>query len=157
METTHRSLNDIRKLLYDFKIRKTEEEKRRLEILEMQNKERELERESWIDKMIRFRDQVISAKVRRASISDYKNWLYGYLLNEGEPSHYYDCDFTCRFHVATSDFEMMPLGGALSMEIIVPDHIQFLGGELGHCHLYLMHNFTVLGGRFVPIYRDISF
>ena len=61
-----------------------------------------------------------------------------------------------KFYVATQDFEMIELYGATAMEIIIPENIRFLGGELGHSNLYFMKDYKNVGG-WIPFYEDIIF
>jgi hypothetical protein len=94
-------------------------------------------------------------KLRHATPEDYAAWLLGYLLKGGKPTHYYDYDMPRdEFYVAEEDFETAPLHGADSINIIVPGDVNWKGGELGHCNLYLMKDFKNIGGD-VPVYKDV--
>ncbi|MBA7716890.1 hypothetical protein ES703_125974 [subsurface metagenome] len=104
-------------------------------------------------------EKLFMGKLRQARVEDYKNWLAGFLAMDNKPTHCYDYPLERgldEWKVALSDFQIVPLFGANSLQIIIPKGIKFLGGELGHNNLYLMDGFSCLGG-WVPIYSDIHF
>jgi hypothetical protein len=106
------------------------------------------------EKRIIIWDRNFEGKIlRRATENDYIAWLVGYIRNGGRPTHYYDYKMPLdNFYVAQEDFIMIPLYGSLSINVIVPENVNFLGGELGHCNIYLMKDFKTLGG-WIPVYR----
>ena len=105
----------------------------------------------------RLKELKILPRMKRARIEDYTEWLRGYMENGGIPSHVYDYPMPqCSFFVASQDFELFPLYGTSSMEIIIPKGIHFLGGERGHTNLYFMEDFRNVGS-WVPLFNDIKF
>ncbi|GAH52097.1 unnamed protein product [marine sediment metagenome] len=103
-------------------------------------------------------NELLKGKLRQARVKDYKNWLAGFLKGF-KPTHCYDYPMERgldEWKVALSDFRIVPLFGTDSLNIIIPNGIKFLGGELGHSNLYFMDGFSHLGG-WVPIYSDIHF
>lgn len=102
-------------------------------------------------------DNEIRPTMKAASVDNYKQWLKGYMENGGEPTNSYDYPFgRWDWFVAVTDFRLVKLCGALSKNIIVPEHVKFLGGDKGHCGLYFMDGFTV-EGHSVPVFSDIIF
>ncbi|MBA7700059.1 hypothetical protein ES703_108765 [subsurface metagenome] len=104
-------------------------------------------------------NELLKGKLRQARVKDYKNWLAGFLEKGNKPTHCYEYPLERgmeEWKVACSDFQILPLFGANSLQIIIPKGIKFLGGELGHSNLYFMDDFSCLGG-WVPIYSDIHF
>jgi len=104
-------------------------------------------------------DRVFKGKLRQARIEDYRNWLAGFLEKGGKPTHCYDYPMERgldEWKVALNDFQIVPLFGTESLNIIVPDEIKFLGGEPGHNNLYFMDSFSCFG-VWVPVYSDIHF
>lgn len=99
----------------------------------------------------------ILPNLRRARPNDYKEWLEGYMLAGGKPTHFYDYNLPSDFYVAIGNFSTMPLYGAQSVNIIVPRHISVTNmNGLGHCNIYFMEDFRMLGS-WVPVYNDINF
>ena len=97
--------------------------------------------------------------VREAAPADYLFWLAGYLATGGQPTHYYDysiIDVMYKYYVATRDFHIAPLYGGMSINLIVPVGVTFLGGEPGHTNLFFEDGFTTSGG-WVPVYQDTAF
>ena len=92
-----------------------------------------------------------------ASKSDYEAWLKGFIEAGGTPTHTYDYNIHLRdWYAAIIDFEICPMYGANSINIIAREGVKFLGGERGHCNIYLMDKF-VSYGHFIPVYKDIRF
>ncbi|GAI06623.1 unnamed protein product [marine sediment metagenome] len=128
----------------------------------MLNKDREeafvLEHEERLEKI----SKLFRGKLRQARVEDYKNWLAGFLEKGGKPTHCYDYFLESsldQWRVAFSNFQVIPLFGADALNIIIPNGIKFLGGELGHSTLYFMHDFSrkAITDGWVPIYSDIHF
>jgi len=110
-------------------------------------------------KRVKRADGLFKGKLRQASIEDYRNWLAGFLEKGGKLTHCYEYLIERGlddWKVALKDFQISPLFGTESLNIIVPSGIKFLGGELGHNNLYLMDDFSCIGS-WVPIYSDIHF
>lgn len=97
------------------------------------------------------------AETRSANIEDYKKWFAGFLQNGGMPTGYYDEPFEPRdkWLVVEDDFELVPLYGTNSLDIIVLKGARFKGGQLGHTNLYFMGGFVNKGGN-VPFYSDVK-
>lgn len=111
------------------------------------------------NKRIEKADKLSRGKLRQAKVKDYKIWLAGFLGKGGEPTNCYDYPMERGMEdwkITYSDFQIVLLFGADSLNIIVPKGIKFLGGELGHSNLYLMDDFSCMGG-WVPVYSDIHF
>ena len=100
------------------------------------------------------RDNELIPLLRKAKVSDYVRWIDGYISSGGEPTHSYDYKFPDDFYVAKKDFKTIGLCGALAIHIIVPAGIKYLGGDRGHCNIYLMEGYKNIGS-FVPIYSNI--
>lgn len=103
--------------------------------------------------MARARAQLFPC-LQRATVSEYRSWLAGYIKNGGLSTHCYDYRMPSCFMVAKRDFKTIPLYGSQAVEIIVPVGIDVFDDGLGHCNLYLMDGFKVVGG-WVPVYSDI--
>lgn len=104
-------------------------------------------------------DELFMGKLRPAKVKDYKAWLAGFLEKGNKPTNCYDYPMERGlddWKIACSDFQIVPLFGTDSLNIIIPKGIKFLGGELGHNNLYFMDGFHCMGG-WVPIYSDIHF
>lgn len=117
----------------------------------------QIEKES--NERVKKAGELFMGKLRQAKVKDYKNWLAGFLERGGKPTHCYDYPLERgmeEWKVALSDFQIVPLFGADSLDIIIPKGIKFLGGELGHTNLYFMDGFSH-AGSWVPIYSDIHF
>ncbi len=115
----------------------------------------------WIKKYLvsKKKKEELLKKFRHATIEDYANWLKGFIKSGGRPRYYRDYPFIQmqdEFFVAQHDFWMVPLYGALSVEIIIPKGIRYLGGELGHSKLYFFEDFSC-SDNCVSVYSDIRF
>lgn len=111
------------------------------------------------NKRIKKADKLFMGKLRQARVKDYKDWLAGFLEKGNKPTHCYDYPMERgldEWKIALVDFQIVPLFGTDSLQIIVPKGIKFLGGKLGHTNLYFMDGFSCLGG-WIPIYSDIHF
>lgn len=101
--------------------------------------------------------------LRQARAQDYSLWIAGYLAGGGKITHAYDRPFSRAddWFVAFRDFTLMPLYGALSVNIIVPEGITVVCPDPGHSKLYFLDGFTVgiPGQHFsvsVPVFSDTS-
>lgn len=103
-----------------------------------------------------WRDRELMRLLRPAAPLDYAQWLTGYMGNGGQPTHYYDYPIArASFYVAIRHFSLEhPLFGANAVNIIIPEGVAFLGGDLGHCNLYYMDGYAVRGG-WKPVYSDV--
>jgi hypothetical protein len=96
--------------------------------------------------------------LRPAKPHEYASWLQGYIAEGGQPTHFYDRPTPLSdWYVALRDFEMYPLHGALSINVIVPVGVT-VTGSTGHNDLYLMDGFTSRGFHDQPstvlVYTD---
>ncbi len=131
---------------------KTQQRRRSLQFRE---KHRKMTEES--NKRTKRVQLLLQGKTVRASKRDYEKWLAGYLNQGGKPTHSYDYGMPeDSWLVATKDFQIEPLHGSNSLQIIVKSGVIFKGGELGHTNLYFMDDFKLMGG-WVPVYSDIKF
>lgn len=93
--------------------------------------------------------------LRPAKNNDYSEWLTQYIIYKGSmPTN--KCDYPMpeyNWFVAKSDFRMVPLYGSQAINIVVPSHVKYLGGDLGHSSLYFLKDHTNLGGS-VPQYSN---
>lgn len=142
---------------------KTKEALKEFKTVESQQyKLRSSERDAEHNRLLRKMDEVMSkleGKLVPATKLDYNRWLGGYMESGKKPTHFYDYPMgrsLNEYYLATKDFEMGPLYGAKAINIIVPDGVKFLGGEIGHCNIYLMEGSKAIGS-FVPVFQDTSF
>lgn len=93
--------------------------------------------------------------LRKASRIDYMTWLKGYVAQGREPTHVYDYPFDRwdNFYMAERDFEVIPLYGSSSINIIVPEGIK-VSGSCGHNELFFMDGFKTCDYGIVPIFED---
>lgn len=107
------------------------------------------------------RKHVITKYMRRAKKEDYEKWLLGHILRRNHAKlTYTDEKFNCcrSWFVATKDFRLpghVKLRGKYALRIIVPPHVDWIGGERGHCELYYMDSFSATY-YMVWIYSDIN-
>lgn len=94
---------------------------------------------------------------------EYEAWLTGFLRGGGKVTHFYDYPWPGRTYTALSDLTPVPLYGARSLDIIVPEGIIVHPGQTGHCNVYIMDRFRYQGfhdttphtnPRVVPAYTD---
>lgn len=89
------------------------------------------------------RSEIITNYLKSCGSDMYKKWLGGVLAKGKKPTHFYDYSVNnWEWFVATRDFKMEPLYGSLSLDIIVPEGVEYLGGELAHSSLYFLKDFT---------------
>lgn len=138
---------DLNKILNE----EREKEKTESQSFEAEQQRRVMER-IQIDK---WKHTYLLPKLRLATLQDYKEWLRGFLELGSRPTHAYDYPFAqWEWHIAIENIEMRPLCGSQSICIIVPKGIKIIG-DVGHCNLFFMENFTYRGS--VPIFNDIIF
>ncbi len=92
--------------------------------------------------------------IKIASKNDYITWLHGFLDAGNKPSHFYDYPFDQwgNFYIATESFEITPLYGSASINIIVPNGIQ-ITGDPGHTNLYYSDGYKT-SLNFIPVFSD---
>lgn len=96
--------------------------------------------------------------LRKASREDYIKWLEGFVNADNVPTHYYDYPFDHQedlFYMAIRNFELTPLYGAKSINIIVPEGIKILGGHHGHSNVFCYDGYKHYGS--VPVFSDTIF
>ena len=95
------------------------------------------------------RDTVVS-QCRRMQLWEYAAWLTGFMKAGGKPTHFYDYATPLgNWFTALEDFTVLPLYGAMSVNIIVPAGIHLLGGDTGHSSLFVTTNGDDAGDRFL--------
>lgn len=88
---------------------------------------------------------------------DYMKWLEGYLERGGKITHVYNYPFsTQRWYLAKQYMKPMSFYGAKSFNIIIPKGIHLERDGWGHCDLFFMDDFSVVGGV-VSVFQDINF
>ena len=92
-----------------------------------------------------------------APIGLYVDWLRGYIAAGGKPTHCYDYHYSSRFYVAKGDFTTGGECGAFARDVLVPEGVRHLGGDLGHNKLFFFDGFQTPTPRWVPIYCDTEF
>jgi len=102
-----------------------------------------------------YRDVWLDRFFRPASLQDYEEWLWAFMRNGGQPTHYYDYDMPRGFFVAQNNFKTNPLYGSMAVEMIVPKEFRHIGGDLGHCNIYMMKGLVNLGG-WIPVYANMK-
>ena len=100
---------------------------------------------------------VMFPSLRKANRVDYIQWLEGFVDAGNTPTHYYSYPFSRwnSFYVAKKDFELVPLYGADSINIIVPEGITILGGSRGHNNIFCYNGYKHRGT--VPVFSDTVF
>jgi hypothetical protein len=94
--------------------------------------------------------------LRPASVQEYINWLDGYVKHGGKITHKYNYSFSnAQFETATKSFALASPGlyGSAARNIIVPRSIKAKMYDMGHCNLYFMDDFKLIG-FWVPIYKE---
>lgn len=99
----------------------------------------------------------VMPKLRPARTEEYVVWLRGHLEHGGNVTHVYDYPFRrSEFRMALDNVTLPPgLCGAMSLQIIVPRGLTVEYTDLGHCTLYVMDGFRLVG-NWVPAYSDID-
>lgn len=100
---------------------------------------------------------LLQHKIKIATKNDYCKWLCGFMSGGGEISHVYDYEMNLKsWFVVESDFEISPLYGSYSVNLIVQKGVKLIRGDKGHSNLYFMDDYST-SGEFVPVYIDIKF
>lgn len=101
--------------------------------------------------------KAVLGNLRKANKYDYLDWLSHYSKHTNHVfTHHYDYSFkNGDFYVALNDFTIVPLYGANSINIIVPEHV-LIEGELGHVSLFLHGDKPEAIGHWVPYYSDLD-
>lgn len=88
---------------------------------------------------------------------DYLAWLKGYVNAGNSPTHYYEYPFERwnNFYIAKKDIHLVRLCGASAINIIVPNGINVLGGDRGHCNVFYYDGYEYRG--IVPVFSDTVF
>lgn len=80
-----------------------------------------------------------------ADPEDYNAWLTGHLRAGGKVSHFYSYEMPAeQWFVANVSFEIRPLYGSASINVIVREGVA-VTGKTGHNSLYLMDGFASRG------------
>jgi hypothetical protein len=94
---------------------------------------------------------------RGATVEEYADWLRGFMVAGGEPTHFYDYPFDrWDFEYAMHHFATCGERGARSRHIIVPVGVQHLGGDLGHNTIFFADGYRPVGSV-VPVFTDPVF
>jgi len=100
---------------------------------------------------------ILMARSRPATVSDYKEWLDGFVLRGGRPTHYYDYCFNGWNFIVVLGKEKIwipDLCGSNSRNIILQAHTKCRHENIGHNNVYFMADFSQIGG-WVPVYKDM--
>lgn len=85
----------------------------------------------------------VLSSVRKASKSEYKKWLKGFLEEGGEIRYDRNREFDDDYFFALRDFELPHLTGSSSLKIIVPKHVEVEYDDRGHNELFFMEDYTM--------------
>ena len=121
-----------------------------------------LQEDKIAQEQVFFSDHILP-NVRLATTSEYTAWMEGYLLNGIRGVHAGIDRVQVRdyampgnvFYVATSDLQLIPLYGIMSVSLIVPVGISVQYEELGNNSLYYMEEFRYVGKGAIPLYKDM--
>ena len=96
-----------------------------------------------------------------ALFEDYYRWAKAYTLKGGKFTQFIDAPWTNnkgRFAVARRDFTLSGGYGTNRIDVIIPEGIRFMGGDIGHCNLYDMNTSNIIpDGHFtatVPLFNE---
>ena len=96
---------------------------------------------------------LIKKYCRKANVSDYENWLNGYLEKpDTKITHIYDYSLPDYFYVAIRNFDLPSMFGAGLVCIIVPIGINVTFDCDSDNNLYFMDGFKV-SSNFVPFFK----
>lgn len=136
---------DVKKVIDRFRVEKQQEEfeyKKEIDriIEECNLKERQF-------------DDSIRPSLNPATYREYMAWIEGYIERGGKLTHYYDYSMPSDFYIAISNFTIIPLYGAMSVNIIIPRGITVNNKtDIGHSNLYFMDGYINIGGC-IPFYE----
>lgn len=101
---------------------------------------------------------VYYAVVRGASVSEYADWLEGYIKRGEGATHFYDYNMNGRggptICIAGLNGTLPTLYGAESLKIIVPMGVSVGSEPIGHNEIFYMDGFREAGNA-VPVYADV--
>lgn len=84
--------------------------------------------------------------LRQAAPHAFADWVEGHLhLADGQHDYSFPPNGMHRIFVATRNFELPELHGALAIDVIVPDGIEVSHGSLGDNRLYRLDGFHTTG------------
>lgn len=90
-----------------------------------------------------------------ALFEDYYRWVKAYTSRGGKFTDFTDTPWSNsggRFAVARRDFTLSEGYGANRIDVIIPEGIRFMGGDIGHCGLFDMTTANVIpDGYFTPV------
>ena len=96
-----------------------------------------------------------------ALFDDYLRWAKAYVQKGGKFTHFTDHPWDNtdgRFTVALQNFTLSGGYGANRIDVIIPDGVEFMGGDIGHCALYDMNTSDVIAdgpsSAYVPLYDE---
>lgn len=91
-----------------------------------------------------------------ANPNEYASWLRGYMEQGRVPTHTYNYRMPGDFYIARRDLRLIPLYGASSVHVIVPEGVTVtkVEGDIGHSTIYYMDGYRVDGG-WVPLYENV--
>lgn len=118
-----------------------DERSRRDAYLDRHEQQREADRE-WLSELYQWAVPI--------DPESYDAWLTGHLKRGGKVAHFYDYVMPRdQWYLATLSFEIQPLYGATSINLVVPKGIK-IDGSTGHNNLYFMDGFTSRGLHDLP-------
>lgn len=96
-----------------------------------------------------------------ALFDDYLRWAKAYVRKGGKFTYFTNRPWDNtdgRFTVALQNFALSGGYGANRIDVIIPDGVEFMGGDIGHCGLYDMNTSDVITdghfGAHVPLYDE---
>jgi len=113
---------------------------------------------SRVEAEMRTAMSLLEGKIVPARPKDYRKWLKGFVAKGGKITNVYDYPISSDlsdWFVAHRAFEISPLFGASSINIIAQEGVELLGGELGHNEIYFLDNYEHMGSN-VPTYTDMK-
>ncbi len=103
-----------------------------------------------------WKEQRLLPKLREARPEEYEKWLEGHLAKGFDDAERADCSFDeCEFYVAEEDFILRPLSRAEAVHILIPEDVEFCGGDIGASDLYCMRTY-LHKGDWVPVFPGMG-
>jgi hypothetical protein len=94
----------------------------------------------------------------RAFLSDYIQWLEGFLRKGGEPTEYIHIPWERFEFMITSTFTPKDEFGARARRVIVSENGRYQPGRIGQNMVYLLSDFSVIGSDpWVPVFANRRF